>query len=113
MDYFTHVANSLAAMQSRMADTCPTVGWHGTECPIIPGTAMRRRDLVAGGFDLNSDFRFQALVSTFGSDASTAKTAMLQTVVRYLGDDYKIVSVNIQAGGLTLSVECNSLFQSA
>jgi hypothetical protein len=113
MDYYGHNAASVAATQARLGSTCPSVSWQGVPRPIIPGSAMRRMDLAVGGFQMNADLRFDALVSRFGTDATGVKNVLLQTPLSYLGDTYKVEGVTILPGGLQISVECNSIFQRA
>lgn len=115
MDYYTHHSRSAAATQTRLGDTCPVITWSNKNYPIIPGSATRRKDLATGGFQLNADFRFEALVSSFLSatipDAETLHSALLQTFIGYLGDEYKVIAVLVHAGGQQIAVECNSASQ--
>jgi len=114
MGYYAKHAASMAAMEARLADELPVIAWNGQNYPLIPGTAQRRQDLVAGGFDLNADLKWNALVSSFGAmDATALKAAMLQTQIAYLGDNYKVMAIGILPGGLIISAECNSLTQGA
>ena len=109
--YERHAA-ALKSVQTRLGPSVVT--WDGDDLPIVPGTATRRKDLGAGGFSLNADMRFEALASCWGyDDASNLKTDMLQTVVVYLGDNYKVESVGIRPGALQIVVECNSVGQDA
>jgi hypothetical protein len=115
-DYAVH-ARSLAAAKARLGDDCPVVTWGGRDYPVIPGSAARRQDLAAGGFQLNADFHFEALVSDWLTnaipDVKQLKGRLLQTPVGYLGSDYKPISVTIRPGGLQMLVDCNSTGQNA
>jgi hypothetical protein len=114
-DFATHVIG-FAAIQNRLGADCPVVTWDDLDFKVIPGSTRRRRDLGPGGFNLNSDFQFEALVSTFANgltitDAHTLKDQLLQTRLGYLGDEYKPIAVTVRPGGLHVLVECNSLSQ--
>jgi len=114
MNYYGRHAAALASTQTRLGNTLPTITWAGKVWPIVPGSAQRRQDLASGGFQLNADFVFEALVSTFGPQNATAlKASMLQTPITYLGGDYKAIQVSIKPGGQVIRVECNSAIQNA
>jgi hypothetical protein len=116
-DYATH-AGGMASLQSRLGADCPTVTWNNQVYQIIPGSTMRRADLAPGGFQMNADLRFEALVSTFANggtitDATSLKNTLLSTPVAYQGDVYKVDAVGIRPGGLQVIVECKSIVQNA
>lgn len=125
-DYATH-ARAFGTVQDRMGDDCPVISWADQDFKVIPGSAIRRKDLNSGGFALNADFVFEVLVSAFlnqtfvamngsTSTITTArdlKSALLQKPIGYLGDTYKADSVEILPGGFQLSVECNALNQNS
>jgi len=117
MDYYGHHSAALAGLQARLATQCPSISWNGRDVPIIPGSAMRRADLSAGGFQLNADFRFAAHVADFGAEyegqPSQLKSDLLQSALAYLGDNYKADAVTLHPGGLIVTVDCNSLVQNA
>lgn len=108
---------ALAATQARLGAACPVVVWSRQDYRCIPGSAIRRQDLSPGGYQINSDFRFEALVSSFLSDsildADDLKSALLQTHIIYLGANYKVTSVAIRPSGLQILCECHSLDQNA
>lgn len=109
-------ADSIAAVQSYLGDDCPSVSWDGEDWPVIPGSAGRRKDLVAGGFDLNADLRFNALTCNFPGDAEEAtdiEKLIVQKDIEYLGDKYRIIRVSILPGGFQLEIEANSSTQGA
>lgn len=115
-DFQVH-ARAMQQLQARLDGACPVITWGNVDYAIIPGSAIRRKDLSPGGFQLNADLRFDALVSTFSSasvaDATSLKSKLLRTPIQYLGDDYQVSSVAILPGGLQITVECVSLVQKA
>lgn len=113
-------AQGIAAVQTEQGNACPQITWGGVNYLLLPGTAMRQKELAMGGFNLNADFVFTALVSTFlnatangavVTDAGSLKSAFLQSPFTYLGDIYKGVNVWLLAGGLQIHVEANSISQ--
>jgi len=114
MNDYAANARALGWLQGRLGSACPVVTWAGVDYEIIPDSAARRQDLVAGGCDLNADLQFEVLISTFGyTDPQAFKGALLQRAIQYLGDDYKVQAVNIRPGGLQALIEANSLTQNA
>lgn len=123
MSPYAYHALALATMQRVLGPDCPVVGWNDKpDWQIIPGSAKRRQDLADGGFQLNADFLFEALVSTFAGALTAAgpvvtatdlKGALLNTAIVYLGDKYKAVAVHIRPGGLQVGVHCNGFDQGA
>ena len=120
MDYSAKHAASLSATQARLATACPMVTWDSQERPIVPGSAVLRKDLGEGGFDANADFKFALVVTGWATDADgqaleavALKSALLQTEIGYLGDAYKVDQVRIVPGARLLEVVCNSLTQGA
>jgi hypothetical protein len=112
--YAVHAA-SLAAVQTEQGASCPAITWQGNNYPILPGSARQKNDLTPGGFSMDSDFVFMALVSAFGA-AQTAeglKAALLNTEVDYLGHAYKVHTVHAAPGGLQLHIEADDLNQGA
>lgn len=110
-------AGSIQSLIDEMGDDCPAFTWGGNDYSILPGTAKTRKDLTVGGFSLDFDLQFVALVSPFVAGAITGATtlrdAMLETEMQYLSDNYKIVSVDIVAGGQQVRIGANSLSQGA
>jgi hypothetical protein len=113
-EYFYH-AKALQWLQMSLGAGCPSITWNGQSYPLIPSSAIRRKDLDVGGFQLNADFRFNALVSTFGVNysAQTLKDAMLQKTIIYLGDTYKVDSITLLPGGYQITADCSSINQNA
>jgi len=113
-EYFYH-AKAMQALQSSLGAGCPVVSWNGGTYSIVPSSAIRRKDLASGGFQLNADLRFNALVSVFGSaySATTLKNALLQTKIVYLDDSYKVTGVTTSPGGYQVTVDCDSLNQNS
>lgn len=110
-------ANGVSELQRELGDDCPVITWARRDYKILPGSAVRRQDLAPGGFQLNADLRFVALVETFLSssiaNADDLQDAMQNTVFTYLGQNYKATSVSIAMGGLQVTVEANSAVQNA
>lgn len=83
-------------------EACPVFIWQGKPYRIQPGSAVRGKDLGAGGFRLRSDLKFATLVSELPDPAPALK----QTIV-YLGDEYRIDTMEKFAGDLMVRFECN------
>ncbi len=117
MNYYAKHARSLDSMQTRMGDSCPEFEWDDQTWKIIPGTAIRRADLSEGGIQLNADLRFEALVAQFLDDeiqnVTDLEEAFRNTPIGYLGQNYKVKSVGVRPGGLSVVVECNGADQGA
>ena len=107
----------MATQQAMMVDSLPSFRWRNRDWQIVPGSATRRKDLDGGGFSLNADFRFNALVAQFLSDAipdaSALKAKLLQTGIGYLGDGYRVTDVAILPGGYQITVDAASDVQNA
>jgi hypothetical protein len=114
MNYYAKHANALAGTGNRLADSCPLVNWDSGDRRVIPGTLQRRKDLVSGGFELNSDLRFEMLLSDWGySDGNEFRKDALQTPLTYDGDTFKVQDVGIRPGGFHVVVDCNYIGQNA
>lgn len=107
----------MAKVEAMLGDALPVFQWRNQNWNIIPGSATRRKDLDGGGFSLNADFRFNALVSQFISstipDATALKAKLLQTNIGYLGDGYRVTDVAILPGGYQITVDAASDVQNA
>jgi hypothetical protein len=113
MNPFQIHANGINDLIVEMGTDCPTFTKNNIVYQIIPGSAVRRKDLVIGGFQIDADLAFTALLAQFNLTASAFKDAFLQNPITYLGDKYKIDSVTILPGGLQVHVLANSLSQNA
>lgn len=117
MNHFAIHASGLQAVVNELGSDCPVITWNGADRKVLPGTAVRRKDLSDGGYSLNADFSCNVLVSQLvDATYTTAKAVcdvMGQTPLTYLGDDYKIISVSRSAGDLFFTVQANSLNQGA
>lgn len=102
-------------MQARQAGSCPFITWGQDNVAVIPGSAQRRAVLSEGGFQLNADFAFEALVSSFPgyADAKLLKDDLHNQSIGYLGDSYKVDAVVIRPGGLQVQVQCTAISQNA
>jgi hypothetical protein len=78
------------------------VTWAGNDYPILPGSAVRGKDLAAGGFKLRSDLKFIARCDMF-----PGLGPQLKQQVTYQGDAYRIDSLEKMPGGVFLRFECN------
>jgi hypothetical protein len=101
----------------KLTGACPVFTWAGKNWQIIPTGAMLKKPLGIGGFGLDSDIRLFALVNQFAQSgyatAQAVKDAMLpETPMQYLGDNYKIESVDILPGALIIVIGANSIAQS-
>lgn len=110
--YDTHAA-ALKATQTLLGTACPTISWNSLEWLVVTNTAQRRSDLQPGGFQLNADLTFEILLDQFGQPAEETASEFANTIVGYLGEQYKVDSFNIRPGGLQARVECNSASQNS
>lgn len=78
------------------------VTWNGKAYPILPGSAVRGKDLGAGGFKLRSDLKFIARPEVFA-----APGPQLKQRVTYLGDEYRIDTMERMPGTVYVRFECN------
>lgn len=108
MNLYQAHADTQAQHEAELGESCPTFNWDESDWKILPGSAIRRGDLTPGGFQLNADLGFTALVAQFGTTAQAQSDAMLNTRMTYLGQGYTVKAVFIAPGGLQLHVECNS-----
>lgn len=120
MNIYKIHAGDLQSLETEQGEDCPSCNWNDADWLILPGGAMLRKDLGAGGFQMNSDMRLTVLFAQFSDadpaaypDAMTLKDMMLETPCTYLGDDYKIISVTIMGNGHQLHIEANALNQGA
>jgi len=79
-----------------------TIIWAGKLYPIIPSSAKRGKDLAEGGFKLHSDLSFVARCSVFPTPGPALKNRII-----YLGDTYRIDSIEKTPGEAFLRFECN------
>jgi hypothetical protein len=78
------------------------ITWNKKDYPILPGSAVRGKDLGAGGFKLHSDLKFIVRISVFPTPGP-----QLKQQITYLGNAYRIDTMEQMPGGLFLRIECN------
>lgn len=113
--YAVHAA-ALQRQEAFLAGDCPQFTWNGQTWNMLPGSARTNQPLSSGGFSMDYDLKFDVTLSTFLAVAASAqllKNLMLNTIMVYLGDTYKIETVNIHPGGLSLSIQANAYAQGA
>lgn len=97
------VFNEFSAGLKECEETLPQrVTWNGAEYPILAGSAVRGKDLGAGGFKLRADLRFLARTGVFPDPGPQVKQK-----VTYLGDEYRIDTMEKIPGQPYLRFECN------
>ena len=106
-------AKAMQIFENILAGDCPQFSWAGKVYTIVPNSVMSRRPLQYGGFTQDADLRFSCLIAQFGLSGIVLKNTMLQTQMGYLGELYKVTSVDILPGGLTAVINCDSLYQNA
>jgi hypothetical protein len=84
------------------AVTGSVVTWNGADYPITPTSAVRGKDLGAGGFKLRADFSFVVRPGVFPGPGP-----QLKQKVTYLGDEYRIDTIEKIPGQAYLRFECN------
>lgn len=114
--YQSH-ANAFGATQDLLGDDCPIFTWNGTDYKTIPNTALLKKNLGYGGFQLDSDLKIWTLAAPFITtaipDVITLKAAMLETFMSYLGYQYKITAVNVLGGATIIQIDANDANQGA
>lgn len=118
--YQSHAAATAAYIQSTGAAS-PSFTWIGVgDFPIIPGSALRKEELDAGGFKPVADLRFEILLQPFIGQAVRSpepiniltaedlQKALQQNPITYLGAQYKVDSVEIRPGALQLAINANA-----
>lgn len=78
------------------------ITWNSKDYPILPGSAVRGKDLGAGGFKLRADLKFIARRDVFPEPGPQLKQR-----ITYLGDDYRIDTMEKMPGDKFLRFECN------
>ena len=110
MDPFSKHAAGLASFQGYLGPACPVFTWNKQNFQILPGTAMRGKDLKAGGFRLYADLKFTCLAGQF---TQATGTPAVKEILQYLGNAYRINAINYCAGGQQLRFECDDAQQGA
>ena len=81
--------------------------WNKDSYPIVPGSAVRGKDLGAGGFKLRSDLKFTVRLEVLPEPGP-----QLKQTITYLGDRYRIDTIEKLPGELRW-FECNDPDQGA
>ena len=76
--------------------------WNKVPYPILPGSAVRGKDLGAGGFKLRSDLKLVVRCDVFPSPGP-----QLKQQITYLGDPYRIDTMEKMPGDLFWRWELN------
>jgi len=84
------------------------VTWGGRDYPVVPGSALRGKDLGPGGFRWRSDFTFFARPGVF-----PAPGPQLKERVVYEGEEYRIDGIERGPGGAFARYDCNDPNQGA
>jgi len=92
----------LEGLKSSEEDFGSVITWQGADYPVTVTSAVRGKDLGAGGFKLRSDFTFVARRSVFPDRGPQAKQR-----ITYLGEEYRIDTVEKTPGDVFLRYECN------
>lgn len=101
-------ADGIGQVEAYLGDKCPTFIWNGNVIRILPGSAVRGKDLGEGGFRLRSDLKFVVRVS----DLPVPGPALKQTIA-YLGQNYRIDTMELFAGDTLQRFACNDPNQAA
>jgi len=80
-----------------------SITWDGVAYPILPGSAVLGKDLGSGGFKLRSDLRFVVRKEVFPTPGPQLKQRLT-----YLGDEYRIDTIERMPGEVYLRFECNN-----
>ena len=113
MNLFAIHAGAMAQFQQILGTDCPVFVWNGQQYQMIPNSANTKKPLGYGGFAVNADLHFRALVAQFGQTAVDLKNALLDTTFIYLGETYNITGVDIHQTGLEISVDADALNENA
>jgi len=74
-------------------DCGSVITWHGNDYPVMPGSAVRGKDLGAGGFKLRSDLKLIVRLAVFPDPGP-----QLKQTITYLGDAYRIDTMEKMPG---------------
>ena len=82
-----------AGLQEAEATVPQGIIWNGKPYPILPGSAVRRKDLGAGGFKLRADLKI-----VIRRDIFPEPGPQLKQQITYLGDAYRIDTMGKMPG---------------
>lgn len=76
--------------------------WNGEDYPVVPTSAVRGKDLGAGGFKLRSDVSLIVRNAMLPDPGPQPKQK-----ITYLGDEYRIDTLEKTPGEPFIRLECN------
>ena len=110
-------AESLAQHQAELGEDCPVFKWAGKNYRIVPGSVSFNKPLREGGLVYVFDVSFTAPVAQFISDtrpdAAAVKNKLLNTMLVYLGEPYRISNVTLAPGAAQMTIAAMSAAQNA
>jgi hypothetical protein len=102
------ISAGFAEAMAELEDNAGVVTWNGADYPVWPGSAVRGKDLGAGGFKLRADLRFVVRAGVFPDPGP-----QLKQKVTYLGEEYRIDTIEKVPGETFVRFECNDPNQGA
>ena len=85
-----------------LEDHGAVITWNGNDYPVFPTSAVRGKDLGAGGFKLRADLTFIARSGVFPDPGPQLKDR-----ITYLGEDYRIDTMERIQGEAYTRYVCN------
>lgn len=113
---FEDHADGLGELEAELGAECPTFTWAGKDWTVLPGGAMRRKPIDAGGFTVESDLQLTVRVWQFLSlyqSAEALREQLLNTDFEYGGHRYTVETVTVAPGGHQIQIGANDGEQGA
>lgn len=111
-DIFAKHAQGVKSVQNWLGSACQSFAYAGNNYLICPDTAVRSKDLQAGGFKPNADLTFVVVVADLPAGWPTVGPK-LREEIDYLGDRYRIREIHKLPGNTLAEFRCDELNQSA
>ena len=103
-DIFQLHAEGIQQVQDYIGDACPSFAWNGGTWLIMPDSVTRSKGLNQGGYTLDADLVFTALMAQFNGSPPTIKN-----VITYDGARYRIDSIVSSPGAYQSEFHCNDV----
>lgn len=102
------LSEGFAEAIGELEDNAGVITWSGVDYPVWPTSAVRGKDLGAGGFKLRADLTFVARSGVFPDPGP-----QLKDKVTYLEEEYRIDSMEKIPGEPFVRFVCNDPNQGA
>ena len=91
---------------AELEDNAGSITWQDNDYPVWTTSAVRGKDLGSGGFKLRADLTFVARAGVFPDPGPQLKQKLT-----YLGDQYRIDTIERIPGETFFRFQCNDLNQ--